>query len=93
MKILLKRVTCFGFSFLISLIPSKLQKNFNGNIHIFNPVVIAKSTKNKSCIVYITKKGKHYHKSGCRHLRKSCISTNIKYAERHGYTPCNHCFP
>ena len=40
---------------------------------------------------YITKSGKKYHKSGCRHLRKSKIKISISKAEQKGYSACGNC--
>lgn len=43
--------------------------------------------------VYITKSGKRYHKSGCRHIvGRDVIEKTIAEAEEDGYTPCKDCF-
>lgn len=43
--------------------------------------------------VYITAKGKKYHKKGCSYLRITCIEVNKTEAIDDGYTPCSRCFP
>lgn len=43
--------------------------------------------------VYVTKTGKKYHRSGCRHLAKSCIPISLSGAKAKGYTPCKVCNP
>ena len=43
--------------------------------------------------VYITKSGKRYHKSGCRHIvGRDVIEKTIAEADEDGYTPCKDCF-
>ena len=44
-------------------------------------------------IVYITKKGKKYHKESCPWLSKSKIAISLEDAQRRGYTPCKVCEP
>lgn len=46
-----------------------------------------------SSIVYITKTGEKYHRSGCQYLRKSCIEILRSSAVARGYTPCSRCKP
>ena len=43
--------------------------------------------------VIVTDKGKRYHKSGCRTLKKSTTqrSITVQEAENEGYTPCGGC--
>lgn len=43
-------------------------------------------------IVYVTKTGDHYHRSGCDYLRKSRIPMPIDEAEKR-YLPCSKCRP
>jgi len=43
--------------------------------------------------VYITKSGKKYHKTSCRHLSKSKIEIEIKNAKENGYKACKTCKP
>jgi predicted nuclease with TOPRIM domain len=43
--------------------------------------------------VYITEKGKKYHRAGCQYLRKSCIPISLEDAKKRGYTPCSRCTP
>ena len=43
--------------------------------------------------VYITNTGSKYHASGCRYLRKSCISISKDDAIKRGYSPCSVCNP
>lgn len=42
--------------------------------------------------VYITNTGSKYHRSGCQHLRKSCISISLSDAKDRGYSPCSKCW-
>lgn len=46
-----------------------------------------------SSIVYITKTGEKYHKSGCRYLARSKIPISLSNAKARGYTPCSVCNP
>ncbi len=46
----------------------------------------------QSAVVYVTKTGKKYHRSGCKHL-KSIIPIEIDEARRLGYEPCKTCKP
>lgn len=46
-----------------------------------------------STVVYITKTGKKYHRSGCRYLKKSKIRTTLKKAKARRYKPCSVCKP
>lgn len=46
----------------------------------------------KEKIVYVTKTGIRYHKSGCRHLARSKIAIDINEAVEQGYTPCKVCY-
>lgn len=43
--------------------------------------------------VYITAKGKKYHKKDCFYLRTTCFEVNKTEAIDDGYTPCSHCYP
>lgn len=45
-----------------------------------------------SSIVYVTKTGKKYHKSGCSYLKKSKIEMTLSNATSSGYTPCSRCY-
>ncbi|MCX8074013.1 MAG: hypothetical protein N2749_00290 [Clostridia bacterium] len=47
----------------------------------------------KNYTVYITKTGSKYHKSGCRYLRQSRISTTLNLAISEGYDACSVCNP
>lgn len=42
--------------------------------------------------VYITNTGAKYHRSGCRHLKKSKIPISQNSAVSQGYTPCGTCY-
>ena len=44
-------------------------------------------------VVYITKTGEKYHRSGCQYLRQSCIEISRSSAVAQGYTPCSRCKP
>lgn len=44
-------------------------------------------------VVYITKTGKRYHRSGCNSLSKSKIESTIEQARAKGLTPCQKCNP
>lgn len=44
-------------------------------------------------VVYVTKTGKKYHRSSCRYLSKSKITSSKKKAVATGYTACKVCKP
>ena len=45
-------------------------------------------------VVYVTKKGKKFHKAGCRVLKDSAVQKMSRAeAEGKGYTPCKICKP
>lgn len=46
-----------------------------------------------SDVVYVTRTGEKYHKSGCRYLSQSKIKTTRAQAEKDGYTACKVCKP
>jgi len=48
--------------------------------------------KNKEAIVYVTRTGKKYHRSSCRHLAKSSIPMKLSEARQY-YDPCKVCGP
>lgn len=45
-------------------------------------------------VVFMTKRGKHYHKYDCRHIKKSneWQVCSMKEAQSKGYTPCAECY-
>ena len=43
--------------------------------------------------VYITDKGKKYHRDGCRYLNKSKHPISLAQAKANGYEPCQTCNP
>lgn len=43
--------------------------------------------------VYITKTGKKYHLSWCKHLKLSKIKIRLSVAKREKYTSCSRCKP
>lgn len=60
--------------------------------------VVQKSEQDQSSaggneVVYITKTGKRYHRSGCSSLSKSKIESTIEQARAKGLTPCQKCNP
>lgn len=57
------------------------------------PLTHAPSTTAKEQTVYITKSGKRYHRSHCRHLKRSRISIQRSQAQNNGYAPCKVCHP
>lgn len=44
-------------------------------------------------IVYITRTGSKYHRSGCSSLSRSKIEITLKEAVDKGYEPCKRCRP
>jgi methylphosphotriester-DNA--protein-cysteine methyltransferase len=44
-------------------------------------------------IVYVTKTGKKFHRSGCSSLRSSAIPMTRAQAIAKGYAPCQKCNP
>lgn len=47
----------------------------------------------QSNAVYITPKGKKYHRGGCRTIKNSSKKITRREAENQGYTPCKVCNP
>lgn len=45
----------------------------------------------KEKIVYITETGSHFHRIGCRYLRKNVTPITEKEAISKGYSPCSKC--
>jgi endonuclease YncB( thermonuclease family) len=52
---------------------------------------ISPNTDAEKDIVYVTKTGKKYHRSGCSFLSKSSAPIKIEDAKARGYTPCSKC--
>lgn len=51
------------------------------------------SQAKKEEVVYVTKRGKKYHKEDCRFIKnRETISMDKKEAEAKGLTPCGRCF-
>ncbi len=51
------------------------------------------NNQSNSQVVYITKTGGKYHRSGCQYLKKSCIQTTLGAAKSSGYGACSKCKP
>ncbi|SEL91839.1 endonuclease Q family protein [Parapedobacter koreensis] len=51
------------------------------------------ATQQKDTVVYITKTGAKYHRTGCRYLSRSQIKTTKKEAVKNGYGACKVCGP
>ena len=51
-----------------------------------------KQNDQKKNIVFVTRTGSKYHRSGCRYLRKSSIPKSLVDAKK-GYSPCSVCKP
>jgi hypothetical protein len=51
------------------------------------------SEVNQDVMVYITRTGEKYHRSGCRYLRQSRIPTMRASAIGQGYGRCSVCSP
>jgi len=51
----------------------------------------APSDQKKECVVYVTKTGSRYHRTGCSSLRSSRIPMSREEAIKGGYTPCKRC--
>jgi hypothetical protein len=47
----------------------------------------------KDATVYITRRGKKYHRDGCRYLAQSKIEIALKEAKAKSYTACKACDP
>jgi hypothetical protein len=43
-------------------------------------------------IVYVTKRGKKYHKEGCPYLKSSKMMVSLEQALMEGKEPCSRCF-
>jgi hypothetical protein len=57
------------------------------------PVRSATPKSNADVTVYVTTKGKKYHISSCRYLRKSATPLKLRDAVKAGYSPCSVCKP
>lgn len=64
-------------------------------ITTYTTTVAISTTETTFCdeVVYITAKGKKYHKKGCSYLRITCFEVNKTEAIDDGYTPCSRCLP
>lgn len=49
-------------------------------------------TESNSDVVYVTKSGTKYHKSGCSYLASSKIEISLSDAKAKGFSPCSRCF-
>ncbi|GEM_PF-5003494 len=83
--------------YLLEVISPQVAKELKGN---FQRVLteakkekVIKLSIRKENIVYITPKGKKYHREGCRFLKKEKKSLSKKEAEEKGYKPCLVCKP
>ncbi|MFA6185917.1 MAG: thermonuclease family protein [Phycisphaerae bacterium] len=52
---------------------------------------ISQNTDTEKDIVYVTKTGTKYHRSGCSFLSKSSTPIKLEDAKAKGYTPCSKC--
>lgn len=51
------------------------------------------TTTDNQNMVYITGKGKKYHRAGCRHLKDGGQPISLEEALQKGYSPCKVCNP
>lgn len=79
----MKRTICVCFILLMVLCGCSSQQSKNDYTSSYN---------NNEVIVYVTKTGKCYHKSGCRYLSNSSKSMELKDAARK-YRACSVCKP
>jgi endonuclease YncB( thermonuclease family) len=70
--------------------PSKSANNPTARDVGGSSMVLPKNQAPETEIVYITKSGKKYHRSGCTYLQKSAIPISLKDAKEK-YTPCSKC--
>ena len=71
----------------------KTSSTKNSSSNTSTPKTQTSTTQNtNSAIVYITRTGEKYHKSGCSYLRQSKIQINLSDAKAQGYTPCSRCY-
>jgi hypothetical protein len=52
-----------------------------------------RSEQPKEQTVYVARKGKKYHRDGCRHLVRSRLPITLREAKQHKYAPCKVCKP
>jgi hypothetical protein len=90
-KIIALLVMLFGFSASAALIAC------DTTIYPIQPTSVSFSTsttvQNQTIIVYSTKTGSKYHRSGCRYLAHSCIPLTLQEAKRQGLSACSVCNP
>jgi len=55
--------------------------------------VVSAPQTNAEQTVYVNRRGRTYHRLGCRYLRRSRIPVKLKDAVIAGYTPCPVCHP
>ena len=56
-------------------------------------IIITSSVFAQANTVYISDKGKKYHRGNCRTLRASKYPISIQEAKKRGYTACKVCNP
>ncbi|WIH83794.1 hypothetical protein NEI00_01105 [Brachyspira pilosicoli] len=56
-------------------------------------IIIASTVFAQANTVYISDKGKKYHRGNCRTLRASKYPISIQEAKKRGYTACKVCNP
>ena len=74
---------------------AKFNQLWGEELPAVSPEVKEKKERAPPCeiIVYVTKTGRKYHRSGCGYLRESCIPISLIEAIQRGYTPCKVCNP
>jgi micrococcal nuclease len=72
---------------------SEIEQPNVGKSETISPPTLAVPPPQDNSIVYITKTGKKYHRSGCSFLSKSSTPIKLDDAKARGYTPCGRCNP
>ncbi|AKA70567.1 hypothetical protein [Clostridium scatologenes] len=72
---------------------SQEQTNGQASNNIQQQSQQVQNNNNNNYIVYKTRTGSKYHRSGCSYLSRSCYETTRSEAEAEGLTPCSKCRP
>lgn len=76
-------------SLMFGMMPNTID-TINGSSHNHNVASIQQSES----IVYVTRTGTKFHKSGCFHIEgRQTFSMSRSTAVKNGYGACKHCKP
>lgn len=90
-----------GYGYAYTQFPFKYKKDFlqyekrakKNNLGLWAPTEPNISLYSGKTVVYITRRGKSYHKDGCSSLSRSKIPISLEEAKLRGFKPCSRCRP